>query len=120
MTVTTVMAQLIVSNLQTSVEFYATLFGRGPDASPMEKLHEWHFEGAGAVQVYEEPERAGASGATLNVTDLDAQVVALDRAGIAHEPLVEANYVRVVQLVDPDQNRIVFTGAKQQSVDRLE
>ncbi len=44
--------------------------------------------------------------------DLDVEVATLDTAGIHHEPLVEANYVRVVELADPDQNRIVLTGAK--------
>ena len=112
MNVTTVMAQVIVSDLERSVEFYTRLFGRGPDANPMDKLQEWHFTDAGAIQVYEEPERAGRSGATINVSDLDGAVAALDAADIAHEPLVEANYVRVVQLGDPDQNRIVLTGAK--------
>ena len=112
MNISTVMAQLIVSDLDRSVDFYTRLFGRAPDANPMDKLYEWHFAGAGAIQVYEEPDRAGRSGATLHVADLDAAVVDLDAAGIAHEPLVEANYVRVVQLADPDQNRIVLTGAK--------
>ena len=113
MNVTTVMAQLIVSDLERSVAFYSALFGRGPDAHPMDKLHEWHFERAGAVQVYEEPDRAGTSGATIDVADLDATVVELDRAGIDHEPLMEATYVRIVQLVDPDRNRIVLTGVKE-------
>jgi predicted enzyme related to lactoylglutathione lyase len=112
MNVTTVMSQLIVSDLDRSVDFYTRLFGRRPDANPMEKLQEWHFENSGAVQVYEEPERAGRSGTTIGVADLDAAVTSLDDAGIEHEPLVEANYVRVVQLADPDQNRIVLTGAK--------
>ncbi len=112
MNVTTVMAQLIVSDLDRAVEFYSRLFGRCPDANPMDRLQEWHLAGAGAIQVYEEPERAGRSGVTLDVSDLDAAVVALDAAGIAHEPLMDATYVRVVQLADPDQNRIVLTGAK--------
>ena len=112
MNVTTVMAQLIVSDLDRSVDFYTELFGRTPDANPMDKLQEWYFADSGAIQVYEEPERAGRSGATLNVFDLDASVVDLDASGIVHEPIVEANYVRVVQLADPDQNRIVLTGAK--------
>jgi len=42
MNVTTVMAQLIVSDLERSVAFYSALFGRGPDANPMDKLYEWH------------------------------------------------------------------------------
>ncbi|MCU1388301.1 MAG: glyoxalase [Ilumatobacteraceae bacterium] len=112
MNVSIVMAQLIVSDLDRSVDFYSRLFGRAPDASPMEGLREWYFDNAGAIQVYEESERAGVSGATINVGDLDAELAALDAAGIDHEPLVEANYVRVVQLADPDQNRIVLTGAK--------
>jgi len=112
MDVVTVMCQLIVSDRQRSLDFYSALFGRAPDANPMDRLYEWHFDGAGAVQVYEEPERAGASGATIAVADLDARVADLQAAGIAHEPLVEATYVRVVQLADPDGNRIVFTGEK--------
>jgi predicted enzyme related to lactoylglutathione lyase len=112
MKITTVMAQLIVTDAGKSVDFYSRLFGRRPDANPMDKLYEWHFDKSGAIQVYEEPERAGSSGATIGVADLDAEVAALDGAGIAHEPLVEADYVRVVQLADPDLNRIVLTGAK--------
>ncbi len=112
MDVTIVMSQLIVTDLERSVEFYSRLFGRAPDAGPMEGLREWHFDHAGAVQVFEEPDRAGKSGATLHVADLDQAVVDLDELGIAHAPLVEATFVRVVQLDDPDRNRIVLTGAK--------
>lgn len=112
MKITTVMAQLIVTDLDRSVTFYSALFGRGPDVNPMEKLQEWHFENAGAIQVYEEPERAGCSGATISVEDLDAAVAELDHAGLEHGPLVEADYVRIVQLADPDRNRIVLTGKK--------
>jgi predicted enzyme related to lactoylglutathione lyase len=112
MHVSTVMAQLIVSDLDRSVAFYTKLFGRVPDANPMEKLQEWHFDDAGAIQVYEEPGRAGGSGATLHVDDLDAVVVALDGAGIEHEPVADATFVRIVQLSDPDLNRIVLSGDK--------
>lgn len=112
MNVETVMAQLIVADLTRSAGFYRKLFGRDPDVSPMAKLQEWHLGAGRAVQVYEEPERAGRSGVTLAVADLDAEVAALDAAGIEHEPLVDATYVRVVQLTDPDQNRIVLIGAK--------
>lgn len=109
MRVTTVMAQLIVTDLEQAVRFYTAVFGRGPDANPMDRLYEWHFEGAGAIQVYEEPERAGCSGATIHVDDLDASVAALDWAGIEHESEVDATFVRLVQLADPDRNRIVLT-----------
>ena len=109
MAINAVMAQLIVSDLETSIRFDEAMFGRGPDARPMKGLAEWHFAGAGAVQVFQEPERAGKSGVTINVDDLGAQIAALDAAGIAHDPPVDATYVRLSTLSDPDQNRIVFT-----------
>src|SRR5688500_15277799 len=109
MAINTVMAQLIVSDLEASMRFYEAVFGREPDAKPMEGLAEWHFAGAGAVQVFREPERAGKSGVTINVTDLDAQIAALDAAGVEHDPPVDATYVRLITLADPDRNRIVFT-----------
>jgi len=112
MEINTVMAQLIVTDLGQSVDFYSALFERPPDATPMDGLCEWHFGGGGAVQVYQEPERAGSSGVTLNMSDLDVAVGALDRAGIDHDPILDADYVRIVQLNDPDNNRIVLTGTK--------
>jgi predicted enzyme related to lactoylglutathione lyase len=112
MNVTVVMAQMIVSDPGAAAEFYTHLFRRGPDTTPMDKLSEWHFPPGGAVQVYEDPERAGASGVTLHVDDLDAEVEALDAIGIPHQPIVEATFVRVVQLYDPDGNLVVLTGDK--------
>lgn len=112
MDVTEVMAQIIVTDLERSTAFYEALFGRPPDANPMAQLHEWHFAAAGAVQVFQEPDRAGRSGATLHVADLDAAAVGLDAAGIDHDPIAEADYVRIVVLADPDGNRIVLAGEK--------
>jgi predicted enzyme related to lactoylglutathione lyase len=110
MQVRTVMAQLIVTDIDAAVDFYRALFGRDPDAAPMLGLKEWHFDDAGAVQVYAEPERAGCSGATIHLDDLDDAVAALDRAGLAHEPITDATYVRIVMLADPDGNRLVLSG----------
>jgi predicted enzyme related to lactoylglutathione lyase len=112
MDVIEVMAQIIVTDLDRSTAFYGALLGGPPDVNPMPKLHEWHLDRAGAIQVYEEPERAGRSGATLHVADLDAAAAHLDSAGIAHEPVAEADYVRIVVLADPDGNRIVLAGEK--------
>ena len=111
MSVTAVMAELFVTDAERAVQFYTRLFRRPPDDTPMDKLFEWHFDGPG-VQVFEDPDRAGRSGATIVVTDLDAEVAVLNDAGISHGPLIEATYVRLVQLADPDQNRIVLSGAK--------
>ena len=102
MNVETVMAQLIVADLTRSADFYRTLFGGATPTSARWRSSTSGTSGTGgAVQVYEEPERAGQSGVTLAVADLDAEVAALDAAGIEHEPLVDATYVRVVQLTDP-------------------
>lgn len=112
MDVTEVMAQIIVTDLERSGAFYEALFGRPADAKPMPKLQEWHVDGAGAIQVYEEFGRAGRSGVTLHVADLDAAAAELDAAGIEHDPIAEADYVRIVILADPDGNRVVLAGKK--------
>jgi len=109
MRVIAVMAQLIVSDLATSVRFYGSVFGREPDARPMYGLAEWHFAGAGAIQVFEEAARAGKSGVTVGVDNVDQQIAALEAAGIDHDPPIAATYVRLTTLSDPDGNRIVFT-----------
>jgi catechol 2,3-dioxygenase-like lactoylglutathione lyase family enzyme len=109
MDVTVVMASLAVSDLETSLTWYTRIFGRGPDERPMDGLAEWHFAGAGAVQVFQEPERAGASGVTVGVGDLDKYLAQLDAAGIAHDPPTDATFVRLVALADPDRNQVVIT-----------
>jgi catechol 2,3-dioxygenase-like lactoylglutathione lyase family enzyme len=104
-----IMAQLIVADLEPSISFYTATFGRDPDARPMDGLAEWEFVGAGAIQVFEEPPRAGKSGVTISVSSLDEQLAVLDAAHISHGAPMDATYVRLCTLADPDGNRIVFT-----------
>jgi hypothetical protein len=98
-----------VADLARAEAWYSTLFGRGPDARPMEGLLEWHLTDATGVQVWLEPDAAGASGCTIAVADLDAVADALTGAGIEHGGVEEATSVRILRLGDPDGNRLVLT-----------
>ena len=48
-----------VADLPRAEAWYSALFGRGPDARPMDGLLEWHLGDAAGVQVWLEPEAAG-------------------------------------------------------------
>lgn len=111
MTVTRVLAQATVTDLDRAERWYAALFGRGPDSRPMDGLLEWHLVDAGGVQVWREPARSGASTVVLGVTDLDAVAATLAAAGVAHDGPVPGGGSRVLPLADPDGNRVVLTGA---------
>jgi len=77
----------------------------------MPGLLEWHLADTFGVQVWAEPERAGNSSIVLDESDLDALGVRLDAAGIAHDAPQDATSSRVLSLIDPDGNRVVFAGA---------
>lgn len=111
MTITRGLAQATVRDLAGSEDWYTRLFGRGPDARPMANLLEWHFGDSFGVQVWAEPERAGHSSMVLDESDLDAFVTRLDEAGVPHDGPQNATSSRILPLLDPDGNRVVFTGA---------
>jgi catechol 2,3-dioxygenase-like lactoylglutathione lyase family enzyme len=110
MTVTRVLAQSTVTDLEVAEDWYKRLFGRGPDARPMPGLLEWHLGDTFGVQVWAEADRAGHSSMVLDESDLDSLAAHLNKAGIAHDGPQDATSSRVLSLVDPDGNRIVFTG----------
>jgi catechol 2,3-dioxygenase-like lactoylglutathione lyase family enzyme len=110
MAITRLLAQMTVADSGTAEAFYTGLFGRGPDARPMTGLLEWHLAGSFGVQVWAEPDRAGRCCMVLDESDLPALASYLDRAGIEHEQPQNASTVRILQLQDPDGNRIVFSG----------
>ncbi len=110
MTITRLLAQMTVSDLERAVDWYARLFGREPDARPMDGLVEWHLTDGFGVQVWAEPDRAGRSAMTLDESDLDARIADLDRVGIAYDGPQDVTASRIVLLADADGNRIVFTG----------
>ena len=105
-----VLAQSTVSDLVAGEQWYTTLFGRGPDARPMDALIEWHLGDSFGVQVFEEAGRAGNSSMVLDESDLDGLAARLADSGIAHAGVERVTSSRALMLTDPDGNRVVFTG----------
>lgn len=111
MAIKRVLAQSTVVDLAAAEDWYTRVFGSPPDARPMRGLIEWHLGDAFGLQVWAEPERAGRSSVVLDESDLDARIARLDEVGIDHGGPQNATSSRVLLLVDPDGNRLVFTGA---------
>jgi predicted enzyme related to lactoylglutathione lyase len=103
-------AHCTVTDSARAEEWYTRLFGRGPDTRPMPGLLEWQLGECFAIQVWSEPERAGRSTVVLDDTDLDETAAHLTRTGLVHDGPQPGGGSRIVQLADPDGNRVVFTG----------
>ncbi len=99
-----------VTDLERAEQWYTRLFGRGPDARPMAGLLEWHLGDTFGVQVWSEADRAGRSTVVLDETDLDAAAARATDAGIEHGGPQPGGGARILQLTDPDGNRVVLTG----------
>ena len=110
MEIRNVLAQTTVRDQDAAERWYSMLFGRAPDARPMDGLLEWHFGDAMGVQVWAEPDRAGCSSVVLTVGDLDATAEQLKSAGLTDATPAEATSSRILPVEDPDGNRIVFAG----------
>jgi hypothetical protein len=111
MAIQNVLAQATVSDLGGAEQWYSVVFGRGPDARPMEGLLEWHLGDTYGVQVWAEPERAGRSSMVLGESDLDGLADRLAGVGVVHGGAQQATSSRILVLEDPDGNRVVFTGS---------
>lgn len=107
-----VLAGVAVNDLEKSVEWYAEVLGRGPDARPMRGLAEWQFDSGGWLQVFRDPERAGRSSITFAEDDFDARVWALKAKGIDVGPTTRSEEVDTAIVHDPDGNRVVFAHGK--------
>jgi catechol 2,3-dioxygenase-like lactoylglutathione lyase family enzyme len=105
-----VLAQSTVRDLSSAEAWYQKLFDAEPGARPMPGLLEWHFGAGFGVQVWAEPERAGHSTIVLAESDLDGLAARLTKAGVDHPGPEEGGGQRVLQVFDPDGNRIVFAG----------
>lgn len=111
MSIVNVAASIPVGNLETGRHWYRQLLGRPPDDERVANVIEWKFDGGGALQVYELPERAGNGSATLSVTSLAEQMKAFTRLGIAAPGIMEARGARVLMIKDPDGNSLAFVEA---------
>lgn len=99
-----------VSDLGRAERWFALLFERGPDRRPMDGLLEWHLGPGFGLQVWLEPERSGHSTVVLEVADLQAVATRLAAAGLDHHGPEQGGGGQLVQLADPDGNRIVLAG----------
>lgn len=105
-----VLANCTVTDIDRAEDWYTRLFGREPDDRPMEGLIEWHLGDTFGVQVWSEPDRAGASSVVLGETDLDAAAAKLLAVDIDHDGPQPGGGARILQLTDPDGNRVVLAG----------
>jgi hypothetical protein len=104
-------AQLSCSNLENSKEWFGKLFGRAPDAEPMDGLAEWH-QGDAGFQLFQNAEHAGKGTLTLIVSSLAEEQVRVDDAGLEPSGVQGADYVNIIRLRDPDNNLVVMAEPK--------
>lgn len=105
------LANCTVTDEDRAEKWYTRLFGHGPDARPMPGLLEWHLGDTYGLQVWAEPDRAGHSSVVLAETELDAAAARLTAAGIDHAGPQPGGGARILQVSDPDGNRVIFIGA---------
>ncbi|MEU0227490.1 VOC family protein [Streptomyces sp. NPDC006284] len=106
---THVLAVAPVSDIESAVAWYERFLGRPADARPMAGLADWHIAPSGWLQVFQDPERAGASLVNLVVDDLDQALSDLAGRGITAGAIQPgARNVRFAAVHDPDGNRVTL------------
>ncbi|TZG25073.1 VOC family protein [Sphingomonas montanisoli] len=106
MTLTAIFANISCSDLKRSAAWFTTLFDRGPDATPMPGLAEWHHGDTSGFQLFENADNAGRCTLTLIVSDVRAE---RDRVAALNPGEIEtADYTTITRLHDPDGNLVVL------------
>ena len=119
MSIRNAIASVAVKDLPAAKAWYARLFGRAPDSTPMPEVAEWHFERGGWLQVYERSDDlAGKGSATLAVSGLDEQVERLRGLGIDISHVSSGGKAKVAMIRDPDGNSLAFAEAIDPSMAR--
>ncbi|GLZ41932.1 VOC family protein [Actinokineospora sp. NBRC 105648] len=109
MPVTKVLAVVPVSDFDTALTWYESLFGVGPSARPMPGLADWHVFDTAWVQVFTDPERAGRTFLNFAVDDLAEHAATLAARGITlGETTTTAKNATLGSVVDPSGNTITF------------
>lgn len=109
-----VIAVIPVKDHVAAVAWYGSWIGRDADVVPMDGVAEWNLAGGGWLQVALDPEHAGSTTVVVGVVDADAQHASLAAAGVATGDVQDLGFIKLVEAVDPDGNKIVFvqeTGA---------
>ena len=105
------LAVVPVSDIATSRQWYASLFGRAEDNNPMPSLVEWQVLPGAWVQVFHDADRAGSGLLNVAVDDLEAFLDALRDRGLQPGEITDANKgVRLAALTDPDGNTVTIIG----------
>ena len=100
-----VVAVMIVRDLDAVLPWYRSLLG-DPDLTPMDGVAEWKIAENAWVQVSAETERAGGSNVILQVDDVDVARREVVEKGITAGDVADYGFVRVLDLADPDGNRV--------------
>ncbi|MEM9234039.1 MAG: VOC family protein [Pseudomonadota bacterium] len=108
MTIKTIFAQTNCSNMNKSIQWYTSLFGRAPDARPMDGLAEWHHAQTAGLQLFLDPAKAGNQTVTIIVSGLQSHHDRLLADGMEPGSLERGDTVAFVRLSDPDGNLVVF------------
>jgi hypothetical protein len=110
MSINRVLAALAVADVDSALGWYERLFGRPADALPMEGLAEWHFPPNGAIQLVQHDERAGRSLLTLDVDDLNRELLTLRERGLEPGSMDDTTSDKVLfaTVTDPDGNAITL------------
>ena len=111
MSIENALASVAVKDLKAAILWYEKLFGRPADSVPMPEVAEWKFPRGGWLQVYELPERAGATSCTLAVANLAEEIEKLDKLGIDTSQRSAGDKVKVVMIADLDGNHIAVAEA---------
>jgi predicted enzyme related to lactoylglutathione lyase len=110
MAIENALAGVAVKDLDSAVTFYETLIGKTA-SRPMAEVAEWTFPNGGALQLFRDADRAGASSVTLAVNDIGKTVGELGQRGVAIGERTNSPAVRTARVADLDGNQIVLAQA---------
>lgn len=108
MAIEAIYAHVSCADLERSADWFARLFGRGPDARPMASLAEWHHRDGAGLQLFEDAPNAGRQTLTLIVSDLHGEHRRLTQLGLHPGDVEPADTVSLVRLHDPDGSLVVL------------
>ena len=110
MSVNQVLAGIAVADVAAAVPWYERLFGRPPDALPMQGLAERHIPAGGVVQLVASADLAGRSLLTLDVNDLRQELAAMRGRGLDAGALDDttSDKVLIAATTDPEGNEITL------------
>lgn len=100
--------QLACADFDRSIAWFKNLFGRTPDARPMQGLAEWHFGESAGFQLHADAGKAGHGTLTLRVHDIQAERKRLLDSGTRVGPIEAGGGGSIMRLRDPDENLVVL------------